>query len=100
MKSDEITYGNTITLQNGNTLSIPHIHLELLDDGWVTLQTESGWVYYRLDTYPEGTPADDICYYRFGAFSANYDFTNIVVVNETTINSDQIYGTGNEPVTE
>lgn len=89
--SETIVYGNTITLLNGNTLSIPHIHLDVLDDNWVTMQTESGWVFYRLDSYPEGTPAEDICYFRYGVFSANYDFTKIIPVDETTVESWQMF---------
>lgn len=98
--NETIVYGNTITLPNGNTLSIPHIHLELNEWNRVVVQAESGWVFYRLDIYPEETPAEDICYFGYGVFSPNYDFTNIVVVDETTVNADQIYSVGNKPVTE
>ena len=88
---DTITYGNIITLPNGNTLSIPHIHLELNERNRVVMRLESGWVFYDSDSYPVGTPEEGICYYRHGVYSPDYDFTLIIVVDETTISADQIY---------
>ena len=84
-----------------NTLpTIAHAETSFNEWGRVVVQMNDGWVVYRLDSYPEGTPAEDICYFRYGVFSANYDFTNIVVVDETTINADQIFGVSDKPVTE
>ena len=75
-----------------NTLpTIAHAETSFNEWGRVVIQMDDGWVFYRLDSYPEGTPADDICYFRYGVFSANYDFTNIVVVDETTVESWQIF---------
>lgn len=85
----EITYGNTITLPNGNTLSIPHIYLELNERNRVVMQLETGWVFYNLYIYPEGTATEDICYFRYGVYPADYNFDYIVVANETTVNADQ-----------
>lgn len=57
----------------------------------VVIQMNDGWVFYRLDSYPEGTSAEDISYSRYGVFPVDYDFTNIIVVDETTIESWQIF---------
>ena len=75
-----------------NTLpTIAHAETSFNEWGRVVIQMNDGWVFYRLDSYPEGTPADDICYFRYGVFSADYDFTNIIVVDETTVESWQIF---------
>lgn len=75
-----------------NTLpTIAHAETSFNEWGRVVIQMDDGWVFYRLDSYPEGTPAEDICYFGYGVFSANYDFTNIVVVDETTVESWQIF---------
>ena len=95
--TDEIIYGNTITLPNGNTLSIPHIHLALNEWNRVVMTMESGWVFYSLYSYPEGTPEEDICYSRYAVYAPDFDFSLIVVVDETTIDADQIYDNGDEP---
>lgn len=95
--TDEIIYGNTITLPNGNALSISHIHLELNVRNRVVMQLESGWVFYDLGEYPEGTPAEDICYYGYAVYSPDYDFNNIIVVDKSTIDADQIYDNGDKP---
>ena len=90
-------YGNTIILPNGNTLTIPHANLLLNERSRVVVTMESGWVYYRLDTYPEGTPVEDICYFRYGVFSPLTDIENIlVIVDETTVDAGMICGTGNK----
>ena len=75
-----------------NTLpTIAHAETSFNEWGRVVIQMDDGWVFHRLDSYPEETPAEDICYFRYGVFSANYDFTNIVVVDETTVESWQIF---------
>ena len=75
-----------------NTLpTIAHAETSFNEWSRVVIQMNDGWVFYRLDSYPEGTPADDICYFRYGVFSADYDFTNIIVVDETTVESWQIF---------
>lgn len=84
-----------------NTLpTIAHAQTSFNEWGRVVIQMDDGWVFYNLNSYPEGTPAEDICYSRYGVYPADYDFTKIIVVDETTINSDQIYGVSDKPVTE
>ena len=99
--NDEIVYGNTITLPNGNTLSIAHAYLVLNERNRVVLTMEDGWVFYRTTTYPEGTPEEDICYFRYGVFGQTTDFSAFVVVDASTVSADQIYSLTNPPaVTE
>lgn len=75
-----------------NTLpTIAHAETSFNEWGRVVVQMDNGWIFYRLDSYPEGTPAEDICYSRYGVFPADYDFTNIIVVDETTVESWQIF---------
>ena len=75
-----------------NTLpTIAHAETSFNEWGRVVIQMNDGWVFYRLDSYPEETPSEDISYSRYGVFPANYDFTNIVVVDETTVESWQIF---------
>jgi len=95
MATEEIIYGNTITLSNGNTLTIPHAHLEINPRNRVVLTMESGWVFYRTTMYPEGTPEEDICYFRSGVFGQTTDFSAFVVVDESTLDPDQIYSLPN-----
>ena len=63
-------------------------------DGRVEIRMDSGWVFYRTDLYPEGFPEEDISYFRYGVFSPQTDFTVFVIVDETTIPSNQIFGSG------
>lgn len=85
-----------------NTLpTIAHATVTVNEWGRYVVTMDSGWVFYRLDSYPEGTAPEDICYYRYGVFSPQTDIENILVVlNETTVNADQIFTVGNKPVTE
>lgn len=80
-----INYGNKLTLPDEKTLSIPHIHLELNERNRVVMQLESGWVFYDKREYPEGTPDKDISYYSYAVYPPDYDFTNIIVVDEATV---------------
>ena len=84
-----------------NTLpTIAHATVTENERGRIVVQMDDGWVYYRLDSYPVGTPAEDICYFRYGVFSPQTDIENIlVIVDETTIDAEQIYGVNTE-VTE
>ena len=77
--------------------TIAHATVTLNQWGRVVIQMNSGWVFYDLREYPEGTPAEDICYYGYGVYSPDYDFNNIIVVDETTVDADQIYDNGNKP---
>lgn len=76
--------------------TIEHATVTLTQYGRVEVRMDDGWVFYLLDSYPEGTPAEDICYYRYGVYSPQRDFDNtFIVVDETTIDSNQIFGKGN-----
>lgn len=80
--------------------TIAHAETSFNANGRVVIQMNDGWVFYDLREYPEGTAAEDICYYRYGVYPADYDFTKIIPVDETTIESWQIFGAGNNPITE
>ena len=60
--------------------------------GSITVQMYSGYVLYRADLFPEGTPAEEIAYSRRGYFPTDFDFSCIVVVPESDVPADQIYG--------
>ena len=98
MEHEDIIYGNTITLSNGNTLTIPHAHLEINERNRVEVTMEDGWVFYRTTIYPEGTPEEDICYFAYGVYGQTTDFTAFVVVDASTIPPNQIYSIVKPPV--
>lgn len=77
--------------------TIEHATVTLNQWGRVVIQMNSGWVFYDLREYPEGTPAEDICYYGYGVYPPDYDFNNIIVVDKSTIDADQIYDNGDKP---
>ena len=77
--------------------TIEHATVTLNQWGRVEIRMDNGWVFYRLESYPEGTPAEDICYSRYGVFSPDCNFDNFVIVDETTIDADQIYDNGDKP---
>jgi hypothetical protein len=64
-----------------------------------------GWVFYDASDYAdytddEGNPREpypeEISYYRYGVFSPTADFANrIVVVAESEVPENQIFGNGN-----
>ena len=81
--------------------TIAHATVTVNEWGRYVVTMDDGWVFYRIDSYPEGTPVEDICYSRYGVFSPQTDIENIlVIVDETTINADQIFSTDNKLVTE
>lgn len=67
--------------------------------GSITVQMDSGYVFYRADIFPDETPAEDIAYSRRGVFQTDFDFSNIIVVAESDVPADQIYGS-TTPTTE
>lgn len=76
--------------------TIEHATVNWIYGTRVEVRMDDGWVFYLLDSYPEGTLVEDICYYRYGVFSPQRDFDNtFVVVDETTVNPNQIFGKGN-----
>ena len=60
--------------------------------GSITVEIDSGYVFYRADIFPDETPAEDIAYSRRGVFQTDFDFSNIIVVAESDVPADQIYG--------
>ena len=85
---------------NNNVLPvIEHATVTLNERNRVVVQMDEGWVFYRLDMFPEGTPPERIAYSRYGVFSLEYDYSNFVVVSESDVPADRIFG-GTTPPTE
>lgn len=83
-----------------NNIELPVIeHATVTLNQWdrVVIQMDDGYVFYRLDMYPEGTPAEEICYSRYGVFSPDRDFSVFVVVAESDVPADQIFGDTTPP---
>jgi hypothetical protein len=76
---------------------IEHATVTLNERNRVVVQMHDGWVFYRLDTFPQGTPPEDIAYSRYGVFSLEYDYSNFVVVAESDVPADQIFGDTTPP---
>lgn len=74
---------------------IEHATVTLNSNNGIDITMDDGWVFYRKDSYPEGTPAEDICYYRHGVFRPRSDWSFLVVVDESTLDPDQIYSLPN-----
>lgn len=85
-------------------MSLPMIEnatVKYTDYGRVEIIMNDGYVFYDKDNYSqltdeEGNPREpmpeEISYFRYGVFAPDTDFeSRIVVVDETTINSDQIF---------
>ena len=79
---------------------IEHADVTLNERNRVVVQMHDGWVFYRLDMYPEGTPPADICYSRYAVLSLEYDYSNFVVVAESEVPADQIFGNPTNPPAE
>ena len=76
--------------------TIEHATVNKKHNTGVEVIMDSGWVYYLLNSYPAGTPADEICYFRYGVFPHTFDFDkNFIVVDETNIDPEQIYSIEN-----
>lgn len=76
---------------------IEHATVALNENNRVVIRMDDGWVFYRLDLFPDGTPSEDIAYSRYGVFPPpeNFEFSNIVVVAESEVPADQIFGNPN-----
>jgi hypothetical protein len=71
------------------------------DFGRVEITTNNGYVFYDKENYTDLTDEEgnhreplpeEISYFRYGVFAPETDFENrIVVVDETTINAEQIF---------
>lgn len=89
--------------------TIAHATVTLNVRNRVVIQMDDGWVYYDRNhygtdengNYIEPLP-EEIYYYRYGVYSPTTDFdARIVVVAESEVPADQIFGTVTPPtVTE
>lgn len=77
--------------------NIEHATVTLNERNRVVIQMDDGYVFYWLNMYPEGTPPEDICYSRYCVVSPTTDFTQFVVVAESDVPADQIYGDTTPP---
>lgn len=86
--------------------TIPHADVTLNVRNRVVVQMHEGYVFWDRSlhtgfTDEEGNPRDpypeEICYYRYGVFSPNKDFSLLVVVAESEVSADQIFGGNTEP---
>ncbi len=81
-----------------NTMpNIPNTTVEVAFGTAWKITANVGYVFYCLSSYPEGTPPEEIAYSRFGYFpqsvGAEYLENDIVVVPESEVPENQIYGT-------
>ena len=84
--------------------SIEHATVTLNERNRVVIQMDDGWVFYDANSYLDltdhfGNPRDpypyEIAYFRYGVYGPTTDFDNrIVVVAESTVPENQIFGTG------
>lgn len=74
---------------------IEHATVTLNPRNRVVITMDDGWVFTRTDLWPEGTPAEDICYFRYGVFAPRSDWSFLVIVDESTLDPDQIYSLPN-----
>ena len=71
----------------------------------VILQMNNGYVfwdkkmYYVNGEYVEPS-AEDICYSKWASMSPTRDFSLLMEAVESEVPADQIFGTGDKPVTE
>ncbi len=87
---------------------IPHADVTLNQWGRVVVQMNDGYVFWDRAlhtgfTDDEGNPRDpypeEICYYRYGVFSPATDFSLFVVVPESEVPENQIFGGNTETET-
>lgn len=88
---------------------IEHATVTLNPRNRVVIQMNDGYVFYDRDNYADLTDEDgnpreplpeEISYFRYGVFSPATDFDNrIVVVAESDVPADQIFGLGDDHVT-
>ena len=90
------------------TMSMPTIANATVNPRRVDIIANDGYVMYNLDQYTftddEGNPRDplpsEISYFRaFYNLPVTFDFTKIIVVPESDVPANQIFGTGNNTET-
>lgn len=80
---------------------IEHADVTLNERNRVVVQMNEGWVFYRLDVFPDGAPTGKKAYSKYGVLSLDYDYSNFVVIAESDVPANQIFGSGNTtPPTE
>lgn len=77
---------------SNNLPTIEHTTVSYNQYGGITVQMDSGYVFYRSDLFLEGTPAEEMAYSRRGYFPTDFDFSYIVVVADSDVPANQIYG--------
>lgn len=96
-----------LAVRNSN-LTIPNItHADayLNENNAVILDMDDGYVFWDKKDYTyhgvyEEPAPEDICYSRWGSFPASWNFAGVMEAVESEVPSDQVFGTGNKPVTE
>lgn len=87
---------NEIVLPN-----IPHASVTLNERNRVVIRMDTGWVFWDRQDYVDENDnvydpdPSEIGYSRYGVYSPNYDFSTFVVVAESDVPADQIYGVSN-----
>lgn len=90
---------NEIILPN-----IPHATVTLNERNRIIVRMDAGWVFWeRIDYTDENgnmyePDPSEIGYSRYGSYPASYDFSTFVVVAESDVPPNQIYGLPNPPV--
>ena len=87
-------------MSNNVLPKIDHANVTLNERNRVVIQMDEGWAFYRLDIFPEGAPTDKKAYSRYGVLSLDYDYSNFVVVAESEVPADQIFGNPATPPAE
>ena len=64
---------------------IEHANVTLNERNRVIIQMHEGWVFYRLDVFPDGAPTEKKAYSNYGVLSLDYDYSNLVVIAESEI---------------
>ena len=84
--------------------NIPHADVSLNVRNRVVIQMHEGWVFYDRRDYTDENgdfrepEPDEISYFRYGVFSPANDFDAIiVVVAESEVPTDQIFGDVTNP---
>ena len=85
--------------------TIAHCTVQWLDDSErvIVLTMDSGWVYWDRRDYTDDDEniiepdPSEIGYSRSGNYPPSYDFSTIVVVAESEVPANQIYGKPQQP---
>lgn len=80
---------------------IKHAKVTLNEWDRVIVQMDEGWLFYRLDIFPDGAPTNKKAYSSYGVLSLDYDYSNFVVIAESEIPEEpEIPEVPEEPETE